>query len=85
MNTTTHTIDGHRITLEPGHRYFASRPMAERGRKTYPVRIRAISERGLDLHAEPDAMVDGLTYDEANEFLAAFNNGATSFEGRVWE
>jgi hypothetical protein len=30
------------------------------------------------------AQIDGLTYDQANELLAAFNNGTTSFDGRVW-
>ena len=30
------------------------------------------------------ATIDGLTYDQANELLAAFNNGTTSFDGRVW-
>ena len=86
MQTTTpkrktRTIAGHEITLVTGVRYVASRPMATRGRKTYPISISDIS-LGWSDHAV--LTLPAMTYDEANDFLAAFNNGATSFEGRVW-
>jgi hypothetical protein len=70
-------------TLEPGTRYIASRPMAERRRTVYPVSIRRV----VDSPNKPvgvDVVIDNLTYDEANALLAAFNNGTTSFDGRVW-
>jgi hypothetical protein len=37
-------------------------------------------------HANPQAIVDRppMTDDEANQFLAAFNKGETTFEGRLW-
>jgi len=47
----------------------------------------AIDEhKAFHSHATPPAIVDlpPMTDDEANEFLAAFNNGRTSFEGRLW-
>lgn len=28
--------------------------------------------------------VDDLTYDAANDLVNAFNNGASSFDGRIW-
>ncbi len=75
---TTKTIAGHKIALQRGQCYRASRPMASRGRKTYPVTISPMSAEGGEV------TIDGLTYDQANELLAAFNNGPTSFDGRVW-
>jgi hypothetical protein len=77
----TRTILGHEITLVPGVRYLASRPMATRGRKMYPVNICDISNGWSD---HPVLTLPEMTYDEANDFLAAFNNGTTSFEGRIW-
>jgi len=75
--TETRQIAGHEITLTSGKRYLASRPMATRGRDSYPITIR--DEDGNDaLTLAP------LSYDDANEFLNAFNNGAISFDGRVW-
>ena len=65
--------------LEPGTKYIASRPMAERGRKWYPVWIKKHLESPY-----PVVTLPGLSYDTANEFLAAFNNGRSSFDGRVW-
>ena len=89
MNTadkTTHTIAGHRITLQPGCRYLASRPFHSRERKVYPVGIHVLSEKTSAPWsiAEPVFTVDGLTYDAANELINTFNNGETSFEGRIW-
>jgi hypothetical protein len=68
----------HEFSLEAGTRYVASRPIATRGREVYPVSIKAAG------HADPDVVISNLSYDEANELLDAFNNGVTSFEGRVW-
>ena len=74
--TETRQIASHEITLTSGKRYLATRPMATRGRDSYPITI--YDEDGIALTLDP------MTYDDANCFLAAFNNGATSFDGRVW-
>ena len=79
---TTKTIAGHKITLTRGQRYMAGRPFASRGRKTYPVTIYQITH-GFSFQ-NGVATIDGLTYDQANDLLTAFNNGTTSFDGRVW-
>ncbi len=78
---TTRTIAGHEITLQPGCRYVADRPWIERGRKVYPVSISLLG----GTWAVPVFIVDNLCYDHANELLAAFNNGESSFEGRIWK
>ena len=77
MTTKTRTIAGHEVTLEVGKWYIATRPMAQRGRKRYDISIR---DRG-------DNVVEMLPadYDMANAFLAEFNNGEMSFDGRIWE
>jgi len=67
------TIAGHEIELTSGQNYLASRPMG----KCNPVSIK--NDAGVTC-----AQITGLTYDEANELLNAFNNGAVSFDGRVW-
>ena len=79
MEATTRTIAGHEVTLESGKRYIATRPMAQRGRKVYPISIYLAD-------ASNNIVVDTLPmdYDEANQFLAEFNNGKMSFDGRVW-
>jgi hypothetical protein len=74
---TTRRLAGHDITLTPGHWYIASRPMATRGRTTYPVTI------SDDTNA-PILTIPDLTYDAANDLINAFNNGETSFDGRTW-
>ena len=74
--TITRTIAGREITLPTGW-YIATRPIADRGRKTYPITIHA---EGWQIVAT----LDPMTYDEANEFLIAFNNGETSCDGRNW-
>jgi len=79
---TTKTIAGHKITLTRGERYWAGRPFASRGRKTYPVTIYPISN-GFSFQ-NTAARIDGLSYDEANRLLEAFNNGTTGLDGRVW-
>jgi hypothetical protein len=78
---TTKTIEGYKLKLEAGQRYIATRPFASRrGQSKFPV---TISTAGLvnNMVAE---YVDDMSYDRANEFLAAFNNGKTTFDGRVW-
>ena len=79
---TTKTIAGHKITLTRGQRYMAGRPFASRGRKTYPVTIYQITH-GFSFQ-NGVATIDGLSYDQANDLLTVFNNGTTSFDGRVW-
>jgi hypothetical protein len=86
---TTKIIAGHEIALEAGVRYRASCPMVSTlARTTYPVSIRCITpgagQPAWVLSTEPEVVIDGLSYDEATELVNAFNNGVTSFEGRVW-
>ena len=81
----TLTIAGHAITLEEGRNYLAARPMADSTRKHFPVtvydtEIMATESKAASLVYQALDM----TYDEANEFLAEFNNGKMSFDGRVW-
>jgi hypothetical protein len=80
----TRTIAGHRITLDTGRRYLATRPVARRGVRAFDVSIQDIAE-GYSIHAEPKAVVRGLTYERANRLLRLFNNGASSFAGRMWD
>ncbi len=91
MTTTeqpkTLLINGHKLSLLTGRRYRASRPMGKV--KDITVRIVDITngEGWVGNAADPDtiARVVGLTYDEANDLLAAFNNEPdNSFAGRVW-
>jgi len=73
------------LTLTAGVRYIASRPFAGRGRDIFPVTIAELrTASGWTNGQQVVARIDGLTYDAANRLLNAFNNGATSFEGRVW-
>jgi hypothetical protein len=81
--TKTRTIAGHRLTLTAGIRYRAERPFAARGRTSYPVTIRNISAPPMGVVAEW-LMTEPLTYDDANRLVNAFNNGVTSFDGRLW-
>ena len=87
---TRGVIQGCEFMLEEGQRYIASRPFAERHREVYPVTIRRLvspSEEtvpGTLERRDPDVVIDGLNYDQANKLLAAFNNGITSFSGRLW-
>lgn len=74
----TQTIAGHEITLEAGVRFYASRPIAEFGRRVYPVSIRTLT--GVD----PVLVVPDLSIAQANALINEFNNGPTSFTGRVW-
>ena len=78
-STKTRTVAGHRLALVTGIRYRASRPMAARGMKTFNVTIAPI-----DGAEALSVVVPGLEYDASNRLLNAFNNGAMSFDGRVW-
>lgn len=78
MRTITRTLAGVELTLTEGVRYMASRPFARRGRRVYPVTIRCMDR------VEPQVVVSGLDYERANALVNAFNNGPTSFDGRIW-
>jgi len=73
--TTTKTIAGHALTA--GRTYRAERPMAD-GREVFAVTIRDLES------GDAEAEVGGLAYDAANDLLAQFNNGPSSWDGRVW-
>jgi hypothetical protein len=77
----TRRIGGHAFRLTVGNRYQAGRSFARRGQTRYPVSVYDIT-RGPSSVAV--ATIEGLAYDDANRLLAEFNNGSTSFEGRVW-
>lgn len=81
MNTATRSVAGHSLRLAVGVRYWASRPMAERGMRTFPVTIEPApgAPRGART-----VTVDGLSYEAANDLVNAFNNEASSWSGRVW-
>lgn len=75
----TKIIAGHTVALEEGKNYRATRPIASKGRLYFPVTIRKMDEDETIVH-----QILHLTYDEANEFINAFNNGKMSFDGRDW-
>lgn len=85
MTQKTRTIAGHEITLTVGGRHRATRPMASTGAMVFPVAIR---ERTLDDERgwawESRCVIGGLSLGQANDLINAFNNGETSFDGRVW-
>jgi len=79
----TKTILGYKVTLEVGKRYIASRPPVGEGilkgrKEWFPVMV------ALTDNPRGNVYVDDMPYDKANEFLNAFNNGTTTFEGRIW-
>lgn len=82
----TRVIAGHAIQLTVGRRYLASRPTATgvKGER-FTVTVHDTTA-GFTTH-ESDASVrfPGLGYDEANALIIAFNDGFTSYEGRIWE
>lgn len=80
---TTKTIAGHAITLVPGRRYLSGRDMGTRGRTEFTVEIKDITE-GASIFSPVACEITGLSYKAANALLNAFNNGPTSFVGRVW-
>lgn len=77
-NKKTRTICDRELTLIEGRRYYACRPMARTGMKLFPVFIRD-AVTGTDAE-----ILEGFTYNEANVFLANFNNNRSSFDGRIW-
>lgn len=81
MKTKTRTIAGQKLTLLSGVRYVASRPWARRRAKLFPVTIQAAVGQPPEAKS---VVLPPMSYDDANKFLAAFNNGPTSFDGRVW-
>lgn len=74
----TRTIGSHEFTLTVGRRYRAGRQMMAYRNQVLDVTITDLADGGIA------AVVYNLSYDEANALLAAFNNGKTSFKGRVW-
>jgi hypothetical protein len=74
---TTKTIAGHAFTLTRGRRYRAERPMAD-GREVFTVTIQDLES------GDEEAEVRGLSYDNANDLLTQFNDGASSWDGREW-
>ena len=78
MLQVTRTIAGQEITLEQGNWYIATRPMATKKKMDFPVSI----TQSFD--GNPVVTIPGLTYEQANELINAFNNGSLSFDGRVW-
>ena len=77
-------IAGQAIALEAGKQYLAARPMATKGASRFIISI--YEHKALHSHAKPRAIVDRppLPYEEANQWLAACNQGKTTFEGRLW-
>lgn len=81
----TKTVLGFKLTLFSGKRYLATRPMLDGDNlegvpSKLPVTI-------LDLdnpNGDPVAYVADMPYEKGNDFLNAFNNGKTSWGGRVW-
>ncbi len=74
----TKRISGHDVTLIVGSRYLATRPMDGSLSRKYDVSI--VGSDCVEIFQIAD-----LSYDDANSFLAEFNNGETTFHGRVWE
>jgi hypothetical protein len=81
MNTKTRTVAGFRLTLIHGVRYWASRPIADRRRREFPVTFQPMFGEAMDA---PSVTIPGLSYDAANLLVNSFNNGPISFDGRVW-
>jgi uncharacterized protein with PIN domain len=80
---TTREIAGHSFTLTKGRRYVATRQWITRewlNRNGQKVTVTVTDQETQEVAAT----VPDLTYDQANELLAAFNNGRTSWEGRLW-
>lgn len=75
-------IAGYEITLTQGKRYLASRPMASQKNQKFDVSI--IENRTNSFNVESVKTIPGLSYDDANKFLAEFNNEEMSFNGREW-
>jgi len=72
-------VAGQVLELVAGVRYRASRPFAERGRRFYAVTIEPIDGARV-----ATVIVEGLELEAATALVGAFNNGAMSFDGRIW-
>ena len=79
--TKTQTIAGHTFTLNIGTRYVATRPMASLRNQKFPVTIK---ETNAPLVFPPNVTTKPLSYLAANRLVNAFNNGASSWDGRIW-
>jgi hypothetical protein len=82
MDNKTQTIAGHTFTLQAGETYLASRngDQRNRGPENFIVTISASNT----INPYEVAKTSPLTYDNANTLINDFNNGETSWEGRVW-
>jgi hypothetical protein len=82
----TKLVLGYKLTLVSGNRYLATRPMLGGDIDDNDVSVKLpVTITDLDNpNGDPVAYVDDMSYEKANEFLNTFNNGKTSFEGRVW-
>lgn len=79
MKTQTKKIAGHSLTLSAGTRYLATRPMASHVGQRFDVTIRPVDGRDV-----PEVVVPGLDYEAATSLVNRFNDGSSSFDGRVW-
>jgi hypothetical protein len=81
----TQAVLGYKLTLVAGHRYLATRPMLD-GEidDDVSVKLPVTIVDYKNQQGGPVAYVGELPYDEANDFLIAFNNGKTSFDGWIW-
>ena len=72
------TIAGIELELVEGKRYRAARSMARQMGQLFWVEVVELPNQ--------DRMFfrNGLTYEEANAFVNEFNNGESSFSGRIW-
>lgn len=74
------TVCGHTLTFRSQTEVVASRTLLDSSRRTYPISIRERSHPvGPAL-----AVIAGLSYEDSNRFLRAFNNRAFGFMGRRW-
>ena len=73
----TRTIAGIKVTLKAGNRYRASRPMGPKKGTLVPVKI-------TNLESSEEFQILNVSYDKSNDFLGKFNNGKSSFAGRLW-
>jgi hypothetical protein len=82
MANKTRTVAGHKLTLTEGVNYRASRPMADRNRKDFPVTIEPLGRYAMG--SIEFVTICNLDYEASNRLLSAFNNSAMSFDGRIW-
>lgn len=68
--TKTQSIAGQDITLAVGKRYLATRPMSGKPGQRYVVSI----VEHHSFHHSVKVQLEPMSYDEANNFLTAFNN-----------